>query len=122
MWRPLVDVRDVADAMVAAMEAPAELVRGEMFNVRAFQLPDPRAGHARGRVGAAAGPRSAPHEAPAPKLTRDYECSNHKLSQRLGFTPCRSVVEAVSEMLEAIDVNDRRCSPIRVATTSAGWS
>ena len=33
MWRPLVDVRDVADAMIAAMEAPAELVRGEIFNV-----------------------------------------------------------------------------------------
>ncbi len=33
MWRPLVDVRDVSDAMIAAMEAPAELVRGEIFNV-----------------------------------------------------------------------------------------
>ena len=33
MWRPLVDVRDVADAMIAALEAPAELVRGEIFNV-----------------------------------------------------------------------------------------
>ena len=33
MWRPLVDVRDVSDAMIAAYEAPAELVRGEIFNV-----------------------------------------------------------------------------------------
>ena len=33
MWRPLVDVRDVADAMIAAFEAPAEQVRGEIFNV-----------------------------------------------------------------------------------------
>ena len=33
MWRPLVDVRDVADAMIAAYEAPAEKVRGEIFNV-----------------------------------------------------------------------------------------
>ncbi len=33
MWRPLVDVRDVSDAMIAAMEAPADLVRGEIFNV-----------------------------------------------------------------------------------------
>ena len=33
MWRPLVDVRDVSDAMIAALEAPAELVRGEIFNV-----------------------------------------------------------------------------------------
>ena len=33
MWRPLVDVQDVSDAMIAALEAPAELVRGEVFNV-----------------------------------------------------------------------------------------
>ena len=33
MWRPLVDVHDVSDAMIAALEAPADLVRGEIFNV-----------------------------------------------------------------------------------------
>ena len=33
MWRPLVDVRDMAEAMISALEAPAELVRGEIFNV-----------------------------------------------------------------------------------------
>lgn len=33
MWRPLVDVVDVARAHVAALEAPADLVRGEVFNV-----------------------------------------------------------------------------------------
>ena len=33
MWRPLVDIRDCADAMIAAYEAPAEKVHGEIFNV-----------------------------------------------------------------------------------------
>src|SRR4029079_10048019 len=33
MWRPLVDVRDVADAMIAAYEAPAERLRAEFSNV-----------------------------------------------------------------------------------------
>ncbi len=33
MWRPLVDVQDVSDALICAMEAPADLVRGEVFNV-----------------------------------------------------------------------------------------
>ena len=33
MWRPLVDIRDCADAMIASYEAPAEKVRGEIFNV-----------------------------------------------------------------------------------------
>jgi len=33
MWRPLVDVRDVARAYLACLEADEDLVRGEIFNV-----------------------------------------------------------------------------------------
>lgn len=107
MWRPLVDIRDVADAMIAVMEAPADLVRGEIFNVlhSNYQIRE-LAMLVAGSV-QLLGRTVRLSDAPAPRLTRDYECSNHKLSQRLGFTPCRSVVEAVSEMLTAIDVNDR---------------
>jgi hypothetical protein len=46
-------------------------------------------------------------EAPAPALTRNYECSNAKLSMTLGFNPVRSVVEAVADLLARIDVADR---------------
>jgi hypothetical protein len=46
-------------------------------------------------------------ETPAPKLTRDYECSNSKLSATLGFIPSRSVVEAVADLLKRIDLEDR---------------
>jgi hypothetical protein len=46
-------------------------------------------------------------EEPAPRLTRDYECSNAKMSATLGFTPRRSVVEAVTDMLARIDLQDR---------------
>lgn len=119
MWRPLVDVRDVADAMIAAMEAPADLVRGEVFNVlhSNYQIRE-LAMLVAGSV-QLLGRTVRITDAPAPKLTRDYECSNHKLSQRLGFSPTRSVVEAVAELLVAIDVNDRsmltdpRCYNIR---------
>ncbi len=107
MWRPLVDVRDVADAMIAVLEAPADLVRGEIFNVlhSNYQIRE-LAMLVAGSV-QLLGRNVRLTDMPAPKLTRDYECSNHKLSERLGFTPCRSVVEAVSEMLAAIDVDDR---------------
>jgi nucleoside-diphosphate-sugar epimerase len=78
-WR----VRDVSDALIAAYEAPAELVRGEIFNVLP-QPPDPRAGTAR-RQRAARRPRRRLEESrPA---DRDYECSNAKLSTTLGFIP-----------------------------------
>ena len=60
-------------------------------------------------------------EAPAPKLSRDYECSNAKLSTTLGFIPRRSVLESVTELLEqARGRRTRRSSPTPTATTSAG--
>jgi hypothetical protein len=45
-------------------------------------------------------------EAPAPQLVRNYECSNAKLANRLGFLPSRSVVEAVASMLAKLDTNN----------------
>jgi nucleoside-diphosphate-sugar epimerase len=107
MWRPLVDARDIADAMIAAFEAPAELVRGEVFNVlhSNYQIRE-LAMLVAGSV-QLLGRNVRLEEAPAPTLTRDYKCSNTKLTQRLGFTPSRSVVEAVSHLLTRIDVDDR---------------
>jgi hypothetical protein len=46
-------------------------------------------------------------EVPSPPLTRDYECANAKLFATLGFIPRRSVLEAVTDLLERIDPNDR---------------
>ena len=110
MWRPLVDVRDVSDAMIAALEAPAEAARGEVFNclhsnyqIRELAMLVAGSVQLLGRT-------VSLEEVPAPTLTRDYECANAKLTERLGFTPCRSVVEAVSDMLAAIDLADRSSS------------
>jgi nucleoside-diphosphate-sugar epimerase len=107
MWRPLVDVRDVSDAMICALEAPDKVVRGEVFNVlhSNYQIRE-LAMLVAGSV-QLLGRNVVLDEVPAPPLNRDYECSNAKLSQKLGFTPCRSVVEAVSDMLGRIDLTDR---------------
>ena len=107
MWRPLVDVRDVSDAMIAAMEAPAELVRGEIFNVlhSNYQIRE-LAMLVAGSV-QLLGRTVTLREEPAPRLTRDYECSNTKLASRLGFQPSHSVVEAIDGILASIDVEDR---------------
>jgi nucleoside-diphosphate-sugar epimerase len=107
MWRPLVDVRDVSDAMIAAYEAPAELVRGEIFNVlhSNYQIRE-LAMLVAGSVQLLGRPVTL-REEPAPRLTRDYECSNTKLASRLGFQPSRSVVEAISGILSSIDVEDK---------------
>jgi nucleoside-diphosphate-sugar epimerase len=107
MWRPLVDVQDVADAMIAVMEAPADLVRGEIFNVlhSNYQIRE-LAMLVAGSV-QLLGRSVTLREEPAPRLTRDYECSNTKLASRLGFQPSRSVVEAIDGILAAIDVEDK---------------
>ena len=107
MWRPLVDVSDVADAMVAVLEAPAEKVSGEIFNVlhSNYQIRE-LAMLVAGSV-QLTGREVTLIETPAPSLTRDYECSNSKLSSTLGFIPSRSVVEAVADLLKRIDLEDR---------------
>jgi nucleoside-diphosphate-sugar epimerase len=100
MWRPLVDVRDASDAMIAAYEAPAEKVRGEVFNVlhSNYQIRELAlivAGTAR-----MAGRSVDLIEAPEPRLSRDYECSNSKLAGTLGFTPRYSVLAAATDLVE----------------------
>src|SRR4051812_3490824 len=107
MWRPLVDVRDCADAMIAVLEAPAEKIRGEIFNVlhSNYQIRE-LAFLVAGSV-QLLGRTVELIEVPAPALTRNYECSNSKLSMTLGFSPTRSVVEAVSDLLNRIDGSNR---------------
>jgi nucleoside-diphosphate-sugar epimerase len=105
MWRPLVDVRDCAEAMIAVLEAPAEKIRGEIFNVlhSNYQIRE-LAFLVAGSV-QLTGRKVELVEAEAPALTRNYECSNAKLSMTLGFSPTRSVVEAVADLLRRIDVD-----------------
>jgi nucleoside-diphosphate-sugar epimerase len=107
MWRPLVDVQDVSDAMIAALEAPADLVRGEIFNVlhSNYQIRE-LAMLVAGSVQLTGRPVTLMEE-PAPRLTRDYECSNTKLASTLGFQPSRSVVEAIDGILAAVNVEDK---------------
>jgi nucleoside-diphosphate-sugar epimerase len=107
MWRPLVDVGDVSDAMIAAYEAPADLVRGEVFNVlhSNYQIRE-LAMLVAGSV-QLLGRSVTLREAPGPRLTRDYECSNMKLASTLGFQPAGSVLEAITGILASIDVEDR---------------
>jgi nucleoside-diphosphate-sugar epimerase len=103
MWRPLVDIRDVSDAMIAAFEAPAEKVRGEIFNVlhSNYQIRE-LAMLVAGSV-QLTGRTVRLEEVPAPTLTRDYECSNAKLSTTLGFIPRHSVLEAVADLVARLD-------------------
>ena len=108
MWRPLVDVEDVAAVHVAALAAPIDAIRGEIFNVleENYQIRQ-LAMLVAGSLGLVDPPiRVELREAPAPALVRNYRMSNAKLSTALGFTPSRTVLESIGDML-AIFPRDR---------------
>jgi nucleoside-diphosphate-sugar epimerase len=107
VWRPLVDIRDCADALILAYEASAQLVRGEIFNVvhanyqiRELALIVAGSAQLMGRP-------VMIEETPEQGLKRDYECANAKLSTTLGFIPRRSVLEAVTDLLARLGSADR---------------
>jgi nucleoside-diphosphate-sugar epimerase len=99
MWRPLVDVRDAAQAYVALVEAEDAAVRGEIFNLcyqnlRISELAlrvrealrrldidvDIRPDYQHGSV-------------------RNYRVSGEKIARVLNFRPKVSIEEAVAELV-----------------------
>ncbi len=107
MWRPLVDVEDVAAVHVAALGAPVDMVRGEIFNVleENYQIRQ-LAMLVAGSLSLVKPPmRVDLQQAPQPKLVRNYRMSNAKLSTKLGFTPSRTVLESIENMLAKLPLD-----------------
>jgi len=103
MWRPLVDVEDVA-----AVLAPADAIRGQIFNVleENYQIRQ-LAMLVAGSLGLVEPPiRVDLQQAPLPALVRNYRMSNAKLSKVLGFTPSRTMLESVQAMIERLPLED----------------
>ena len=107
MWRPLVDVRDVARVHLAALTAPLDRIRGQIFNVleENYQI--------RQLAMLVTGSLSIlkPEwrveivEAPPPAIVRNYRMSNAKLSKALGFTPSVTVLESIEDMLRRLPLD-----------------
>ena len=107
MWRPLVDVEDVAAVHVRALTAPLERLRGQIFNVMEenYQVRQ-LAMLVAGSLSLVDPPiRVELEQAPAPKLVRNYRMSNAKLSAALGFTPSRTVLESIENMLSHVPLD-----------------
>lgn len=106
MWRPLVDVGDVALAHLCCIEAPEGTLGGEIFNVvhenfQIRQLAMLVAGSLslRGRT-------VALEDAPVPAINRNYRCTNRKLQDRLGFVPRVTVLESIEGILRHLPVEN----------------
>jgi len=100
-WRPFVHVNDVADAIVQCLEAPLELVGGEVFNVgsargnlRLTELGDMVKGVVPGVEVSVE--RSAEDQ-------RNYRVSFEKIHRVLGFEARKTVLDAVEEIVQAVD-------------------
>jgi nucleoside-diphosphate-sugar epimerase len=103
MWRPLVDVNDVARAHISCLEAEPQQVGGEIFNVlhdnyQIRELAMLVAGSAIMRKYTV-----ELKDAPLPEITRDYRCDNRKIREHIGFVPQISVLESIEAMLHAVE-------------------
>ncbi len=99
-WRPFIHVADAAHAMARLLEAPAEVVSGEIFNVgwddfnaRVVDLAHQIAGQI-GRVKVEVAKDD-------PDL-RDFRVSFHKLAETIGFAPQHDVAAGVAEVRDAM--------------------
>jgi nucleoside-diphosphate-sugar epimerase len=103
-WRPHVHCHDAARAFVIALEAPAQVVAGEVFNVggddlnmRIIDLGRLVAATVGGGVQVVVG-----DDAQDP---RDYRVGFSKIRNALGFIPERSLQDGIREIAEAIRAN-----------------
>ncbi len=102
MWRPLVDVRDVARAYIVCLEAEAEKVRGEIFNV-SFQ--NVRISELALRVREAlrqVGVQVDIRPDYSYKGVRSYRVSAQKIERVLGVHPKVTIEDSVVDMVEKI--------------------
>jgi nucleoside-diphosphate-sugar epimerase len=102
MWRPLVDVRDVARAYILAIQAEEEKVKGQIFNVsrRNYRISELAL-----RVREAlrqAGVDPEIHVDYGYKGVRSYRVSTHKIERVLGFRPKVDIEDSVTDMVEKI--------------------
>jgi len=106
MYRPLVDVTDVAEAHLRCLEAPAELVGGQIFNVvhDNFQIRQ-LAMLVTGSL-SLIGRHARLENAPVPKINRNYRCSNRKMHDRIGFLPSVTVLESIEKIIANVPVDD----------------
>ena len=100
-WRPLVHVRDVCSAFVAALEAPRVAVRGEAFNVGAA-AENYRIREVAQIVGEEVADTRVTFASGASPDTRSYRVAFDKITERLGWTPRWTVRDGVREVRDAL--------------------
>jgi nucleoside-diphosphate-sugar epimerase len=102
MWRPLIDVKDVARAYVMALESDVELVAGQIFNLAAgnFRISELALRVQRALVDLGVAVHLDVDY--SYRLVRSYRVSSEKIHRVLGFRPKVEVEESVEHMVHEI--------------------
>ena len=116
-WRPFVHVRDTCRAMLLLLEAPQELVNGEIFNVGSDDQNVQIMPLAR-RVAEA---MRVPFEYEWYGLPdhRSYRVSFRKIAERLGYRTTRTVEDGAREVYQALQ--EGRVDPDDPRTITVSW-
>ena len=102
MWRPLVDVRDVARAYILCLTADKKLLHNEVFNLVSGNY---RVSELALRVRNALAEAGVPCELRSDyryQGVRSYRVSGKKFQQRLDFQPTVTVEESVKDLVDKI--------------------
>jgi nucleoside-diphosphate-sugar epimerase len=100
-WRPFLHVQDGADAIIAALQAPLGVVRGQAFNVGSDEQ-NHRLGDVAELIRTLV-PGVAVDYADAADVEANYHVSFAKIRAELGHTARRTLTDGVLEIKEAVE-------------------
>jgi nucleoside-diphosphate-sugar epimerase len=103
MWRPLVDIHDVAGAYILALETPEDKVRGQIFNIASKNY---RVSELALKVYQILNDQGVDVKIRSDyryKGVRSYRVSTDKAEDILGFRPKITLEESIKTMLEMIE-------------------
>jgi nucleoside-diphosphate-sugar epimerase len=100
-WRPFVHIQDVVKAFVAAMEAPSELVNGQIFNVGSYEQNYQIKQLAKFVLDII--PNVEVHNVPDSVDKRTYNVSFQKINDTIGFRATTKVHEGIVEIKQALE-------------------
>ena len=103
MWRPMLHIDDAVAAYVAALTAPEEVVRGQIFNVLSDNFEVLKLAHEVRRTLEGHKGIRLDLEIQQVGISRSYRVDGQRFQKRLGFEPRHHVGSAVDEMWDALE-------------------
>jgi nucleoside-diphosphate-sugar epimerase len=103
MWRPLIDVQDVARAYVTALDCPVDLIRGQVFNLSGGNFRISELALRTQRALSQLGIKAELDVDYSYRLVRSYRISSEKAQRVLQFSPRVTAEESVEHMVGEIN-------------------